>query len=164
MPALRELTMAPPDEQQANHPEPVRILLIEDNDAHTKLILRAFHEDHLTNPVTCVRDGAEALDYLFHRGKYQPPATSPRPHLILLDLKLPKVDGLEVLRQIKADPELHPIPVVVLTSSLADRDMSEAYALGANSYLAKPIDFEKFHRMVQDLDFYWTVWNRPPHR
>jgi CheY-like chemotaxis protein len=163
MSALPEYWMMSPDDKDGPRPEPVRILLVEDNDAHTKLILRAFREDHLANPVSCVRDGAEALDYLFRRGKYQDAEAGPRPDLILLDLKLPKVDGLEVLRQIKADPELRQIPVVVLTSSLAERDMHEAYAAGANSYLAKPIDFEKFHRMVQDLDFYWTVWNRPPH-
>ncbi len=152
--------MAPLDQEIPPH-EPVRILLVEDNDAHTKLILRTFREDRLSNPVHCVRDGEEALDYLFRRGKYVNPALSPRPDLILLDLKLPKVDGIEVLRQIKTDKSLKTIPVVVLTSSLADEDMAQTYALGANSYLSKPIDFEKFHKMVQDLDFYWSVWNKP---
>jgi CheY-like chemotaxis protein len=139
----------------------VRILLVEDNDANTKLILRAFREDRLSNPVYCVRDGEEALDYLFRNGKYTDPAASPRPDLVLLDLKLPKIDGIEVLRRIKADKNLRSVPVVVLTSSLADQDLAETYALGANSYLNKPIDFEKFHKMVQDLDFYWSVWNKP---
>jgi CheY-like chemotaxis protein len=147
--------------QETPDREPVRILLVEDNDAHTKLILRAFRDDRLSNPVHCVRDGEEALDYLFHNGKYTDPVASPRPDLVLLDLKLPKVDGVEVLRRIKADKNLKSVPVVVLTSSLADRDLAETYALGANSYLSKPIDFEKFHKMVQDLDFYWSVWNKP---
>jgi CheY-like chemotaxis protein len=160
MTAPKEKETAPAG-QEIPASEPVRILLVEDNDAHTKLILRAFREDRLSNPVYCVRDGEEALDYLFHNGKYTDPAVSPRPDLVLLDLKLPKIDGAEVLRRIKADKNLRSVPVVVLTSSLADQDMAETYALGANSYLSKPIDFEKFHKMVQDLDFYWSVWNKP---
>ncbi|HEX9625352.1 MAG TPA: response regulator [Acidiferrobacterales bacterium] len=141
---------------------PLRILLVEDNDAHTKLILRAFREDRLANPIDCVQDGEQALDFLFRRGPYADPASSPRPDLILLDLKLPKVDGIEVLKQVKADPVLRVIPVVVLTSSNADNDLRECYANFANSFLSKPVDFEKFHKMVQELDLYWTVWNRPP--
>ena len=160
MTAPKEKKTAPAG-QEIPASEPVRILLVEDNDAHTKLALRAFREDRLSNPVYCVRDGEEALDYLFHNGKYTDPAVSPRPDLVLLDLKLPKIDGAEVLRRIKADKNLRSVPVVVLTSSLADQDMAETYALGADSYLSKPIDFEKFHKMVQDLDFYWSVWNKP---
>lgn len=140
---------------------PIRILLVEDNPAHTKLILRAFKEDRLANPIHCVEDGEQALDYLFQRGNYDDPETSPRPNLVLLDLKLPKVDGLEVLTQIKQDKDLKSIPVVVLTSSTNEADMHAAYSHYANSYLSKPIDFAKFHQLVQELDLYWTIWNRP---
>ena len=104
---------------------PIRILLVEDNDAHTKLILRAMQEDRLANPVDCVRDGEEALDYLFRRGAFEDPSASPRPDMILLDLKLPKIDGLEVLKTIKEDEKLREIPVVVLTSSTDARDVSD---------------------------------------
>jgi two-component system, response regulator len=151
-----------PSRRSADGYHPLRILLVEDNDAHTKLILRAFREDRLANPVHCVRDGEEALDYLYRRGAYSDPATSPRPDLVLLDLKLPKVDGAEVLKTIKQDPDLSAIPVVILTSSAADDDLRECYRHQANSFLTKPVDFEKFHKMVQQLDMYWTVFNRPP--
>lgn len=148
--------------EHTDQPTPIRILLVEDNEAHTKLILRTFEEDRLANPLHAVRDGEEALDYLYRRGAYQDPETSPRPDLILLDLKLPKVDGIRVLKTIKADESLRTIPVVILTSSNAEQDVHDAYANYASSYLTKPVDFEKFHRMVQDLDFYWTIWNKPP--
>lgn len=154
--------MTPSSHSATQTSRPIRILLVEDNDAHTKLILRAFKEDRLANPVDCVRDGEEAMDFLFRRGDYADPAKSPRPDLILLDLKLPKIDGIEVLRQIKQDSRLRAIPVVVLTSSSAQDDLRQSYANFANSYLSKPVDFEKFHKMVQELDFYWTVWNKPP--
>ena len=140
----------------------IRILLVEDNEAHTKLILRAFKEDRLANPINCVADGEAALDFLFHRGAYADPKKSPRPDLILLDLKLPKVDGIEVLKQVKADTALRHIPVVILTSSAAEQDLRACYDNYANSFLSKPVDFEKFHKMVQELDFYWSVCNRPP--
>ena len=143
-------------------PSLLRILLVEDNEAHTKLILRAFKEDRLANPIHCVADGEAALDYLFRRGIYADPKTSPRPGLILLDLKLPKVDGIEVLKQAKGDEALRHIPVVILTSSAAEQDLRACYDNYANSFLSKPVDFEKFHKMVQELDFYWTVYNKPP--
>jgi len=143
-------------------PRPIQILLVEDNDAHTKLILRAFQEDRLANPVSCVRDGEEALDYLYRRGDYNDPAKSPRPDLILLDLKLPKIDGLEVLKIIKEDEALKEIPVVVLTSSTDERDVHAAYRHYVNSYISKPIDFDKFREVVEQLDYYWTIFNRPP--
>lgn len=141
---------------------PIRILLVEDNDAHTKLILRAMEEDRLANPVDCVRDGEQALDFLYRRGDYQDPHKSPRPDMILLDLKLPKVDGLEVLKTIKEDGNLRSIPVVVLTSSTSERDMHEAYRRYVNSYISKPVDFYKFRQVVQELDYYWTIYNEPP--
>jgi len=141
---------------------PIRILLVEDNDAHTKLILRAMQEDRLANPVDCVRDGEEALDYLYRRGAYEDPATSPRPDMILLDLKLPKIDGLEVLKTIKEDEKLKEIPVVVLTSSTDPRDIGTAYRHYVNSYISKPVDFDKFRQVVQELDYYWTIFNTKP--
>ncbi len=141
---------------------PIRILLVEDNDAHTKLILRAMQEDRLANPVDCVRDGEEALDYLFRRGAFEDPSTSPRPDMILLDLKLPKIDGLEVLKTIKEDEKLREIPVVVLTSSTDARDVSMAYRHYVNSYISKPVDFDKFRQVVQELDYYWTIFNTKP--
>jgi CheY-like chemotaxis protein len=141
---------------------PIRILLVEDNDAHTKLILRAMQEDRLANPVDCVRDGEEALDYLFRRGAFEDPSASPRPDMILLDLKLPKIDGLEVLKTIKEDEKLRDIPVIVLTSSTDARDVSEAYRHYVNSYISKPVDFDKFRQVVQELDYYWTIFNTKP--
>src|SRR3990172_9525345 len=125
--------MTPVAEANPVFNRPIRILLVEDNDGHTKLILRAFKEDRLANPVNCVRDGEEALDYLYRRGDYADPKNSPRPDIILLDLKLPKIDGLEVLKTVKEDETLREIPVVVLTSSTDARDVSEAYRHYVNS-------------------------------
>lgn len=152
----------PPKPARQDLARPIRILLVEDNDAHTKLILRAFEEDRLANTVDCVRDGEQALDYLHRRGSYSDPAQSPRPDMVLLDLKLPKIDGIEVLRQIKEDPSLREIPVVVLTSSTDQRDVQSAYRHHANSYIAKPIDFDKFRKLVDELGYCWTIFNRPP--
>jgi two-component system, response regulator len=143
-------------------PQPIRILLVEDNDAHTKLILRAMQEDRLANPVDCVRDGEEALDFLYRRGNFNDTSKCPRPDMILLDLKLPKIDGLEVLKTIKEDEKLKEIPVVVLTSSTDQRDVHEAYRHYVNSYISKPVDFDKFRQVVQELDYYWTIFNTKP--
>ena len=141
---------------------PIRILLVEDNDAHTKLILRAFKEDRFANPIDCVRDGEEALDFLYQRGDFKDKTKSPRPDMILLDLKLPKIDGLEVLKTIKEDANLRSIPVVVLTSSTDERDVHQAYRHFVNSYISKPVDFDKFRQVVQELDYYWTIFNTRP--
>jgi two-component system response regulator len=141
---------------------PIRILLVEDNDAHVKLILRAFKEDRLANPIDVVSDGEQALDFLYRRGAYHDPAKSPRPDMILLDLKLPKLDGLSVLQTVKEDENLKDIPVVVLTSSTDQRDVHEAYRHYVNSYIAKPVDFDKFRQVVQELDYYWTIFNTHP--
>ena len=141
---------------------PIRILLVEDNDAHTKLILRAFKEDRFANPVDCVRDGEEALDFLYQRGNFKDKTKSPRPDMILLDLKLPKIDGLEVLKTVKEDADLRSIPVVVLTSSTDGRDVHQAYRHFVNSYISKPVDFDKFRQVVQELDYYWTIFNTRP--
>lgn len=132
------------------------ILLVEDNPMDLDLTLRAFKRRKLTNPVEVARDGEEALARLarWETGEEQPV-------VILLDLKLPKVDGLEVLRQVKSHPEFRAIPVVVLTSSAEDRDVQEAYQLGANSYITKPVDFDKFMDVAEQIELYWTILNTP---
>jgi len=142
--------------------QPLTILLIEDNPDHTQLILRSFQDHRVANQVRCVSDGRAALDYLFRRGDYADPEKSPRPHLILLDLRLPRVDGLQVLREIKIDDKLRRIPVVVLTTSEAESDVARAYEFHANSYLVKPMDFEKFTQLMDELGFYWLGWNHQP--
>jgi CheY-like chemotaxis protein len=136
----------------------VEILLVEDNPADAELTLRALSRSKLTNHVHVARDGAEALDFLFPRSG---PAAGPK--VILLDLKLPKVDGLEVLRRLKADDRTRRIPVVVLTSSREEPDIVTSYRLGANSYIVKPVDFEAFVRAVSDVGLYWLLLNEPPH-
>ena len=142
--------------------EPIIILLVEDNPAHAELILRNFETHQLANQIIHLSDGAQALDYVFRRGAYADPSQSPRPHLILLDLRLPKVDGLEVLQAIKEAPELQAIPVVVLTTSEAEQDAFQAYQHRVNSYLVKPVDFHKFTKLMEELEFYWLVWNYYP--
>ena len=142
--------------------EPLIILLVEDNPDHAELIVRSFEEHRIVNQIFHVMDGAQALDYLFHKGAYTDPQSSPRPHVILLDLRLPKIDGLEVLQQIKSSEDLLRIPVVALTSSESERDMARAYNRHVNSYLVKPVDFEKFSKLMDDLGFYWLAWNRKP--
>lgn len=140
----------------------IDILLVEDNPDDEELALRALRKNHLANNVVVVRDGMEALDFLFAGGNYSGRQVSNRPKLILLDLKLPKIDGLEVLRKIRADERTATIPVVVLTSSSLDRDLLDSYKLGANSYLVKPVDFEKFTQCIREVGFYWLLLNKPP--
>lgn len=137
----------------------VSFLLVEDDDDHAQLVVRSLESNRITNRIDHVKDGAEALDYLFRRGKYVGQA---RPDVILLDLKLPKVDGHEVLREVKSDPQLKVIPVVILTTSGAEIDRSKAYEEHANSYLVKPLDFAQFRKMAEDLKLYWGMWNQPP--
>ena len=139
------------------------ILLVEDNPNDEALTLRALKKSNILNPVVVARDGAEALDYLFSRGAFQARKPAGNPELILLDLKLPKVDGLEVLRQLRADERTKLLPVVVLTSSVEEQDLLRGYALGANSYVRKPVDFNQFVDAVKQLGLYWLVLNqRPP--
>lgn len=142
--------------------EALRILLVEDNEDHAELVKRNFAEHHVANTIYHVRDGEQALQYLFRQGKFASAADSPKPNLILLDLRLPKVDGIEVLKQVKSSPELKAIPVVVLTSSTSDKDAIKAYSSYANSYLVKPVDFAKFTLLMKDLGYYWLAWNKNP--
>ncbi|HEX7812175.1 MAG TPA: response regulator [Burkholderiales bacterium] len=143
--------------------EYVEILLVEDNPTDAELAIRALRKKNLANNLVWVRDGAEALDFIFCKGQYQDRANG-TPKLILLDLKLPKVDGIEVLRKIKADPEARSIPVVMLTSSHEERDIVDSYELGVNSYIVKPVDFEKFLEMVAQVGLYWSLVNKVPTR
>ena len=137
------------------HPHGVEILLVEDNASDAELTLRALKQRNLANQVHVCRDGAEAMDF-FSGGE------GPVPKVVLLDLKLPKVDGLEVLRRLKQDARTKSIPIVVLTSSREEPDIERAYALGANSYIVKPVDFEAFARAVSDVGLYWLLLNHPP--
>jgi two-component system, response regulator len=138
----------------------MEILIVEDNARDLELTLRALSKHRLGNRVVAVRDGAEAIDFLFGQGQYEGRNLGDGPHVIFLDMKLPKVDGIEVLRQIKADQRTHMIPVVMVTSSAQERDMEESYRLGANSYVVKPIDFDAFVKTIADLGFYWLAVNR----
>ncbi len=140
----------------------VEILLVEDDPKDLRLTLRGLQSENLKNRVEVARDGEEALDFLFCRGAYSSRSPDHPPTLVLLDLKLPKVDGLQVLREIKSRPETQAIPVVVLTSSGEDRDMVESYKLGVNSYIQKPVDFDQFRQTIKILGMYWLVVNRPP--
>lgn len=142
--------------------EPVVILLVEDNPAHAEMVIRSLQGHQVANKIYHVLDGEAALDYLYHRSSFADPSTSPRPHVILLDLRLPKVNGLQVLQAIKEDAALFTIPVVILTTSEAERDLAMAYESYANSYLVKPIDFAKFSQLLNDLGLYWLAWNRQP--
>lgn len=144
--------------------DPVRILLVEDNPDHEVLTLRALHKNSIANDVVVARDGAEALDYLFGTGDHAERDTSVMPQVILLDLQLPKIDGLEVLRRLRADPRTELLPVVVLTSSDEERDLVESYSLRANSYIRKPVDFDQFMEATRQLGLYWLVLNEAPPR
>ena len=142
----------------------VEILLVEDNPADIELTLLALQAHKLANRICVVRDGEEALDFLFCRGVHSQRKTYEAPRIVLLDLKLPKVNGLEVLKEIKNDPHLRTIPVVVLTSSKEERDLIESYQLGVNSYIQKPVDFDQFRKVVGQAGMYWLVVNHtaPP--
>ena len=140
----------------------VEILLVEDNPTDAELCVRSLKSYNLANNVVWLRDGAEALDYLFSRGTYAYRNPNGTPWVILLDLRLPKIDGKEVLKQIKADDRLKCIPVVVLTSSREDRDIAECYKVGANSFVVKPVEFDNFAETVAKLGYYWSLINTPP--
>lgn len=140
------------------------ILLVEDNPDDQALTLRALKKNHITNEVVVAKDGVEALDYLFGTGQYAGRDASNLPELVLLDLKLPKIDGLEVLARMRADPRTKLLPVVVLTSSREERDLIDSYTSGANSYVRKPVDFTEFTDAVRQLGLYWLLINQPPPR
>ena len=141
---------------------PINILLVEDNTAHAEIVKRKLTNFRIANRLLLVKDGQEALDVLFCKGAFADPETSFRPDLILLDLRLPKVDGLEVLRRIKKAEDVRRIPVVVLTTSDESSDIAAAYVYGAGSYLVKPANFEKFDKLLDAVCSYWLTWNRFP--
>ncbi|OLE25917.1 MAG: two-component system response regulator [Cyanobacteria bacterium 13_1_40CM_2_61_4] len=140
----------------------IEILLVEDNPADLDLALYALRHNNLVNQIQVARDGEEALDFLFCRGRYSNRASDHFPKLVLLDLKLPKVDGMEVLRQLKSDGQTKTIPVVILTSSKEEKDLVQSYQLGVNSFIQKPVDFDQFRQIIKELQLYWLVVNQPP--
>ena len=142
--------------------EPRLVMLVEDNVDHAELVIRTMEEHRIANKVQHFLDGQSALDYLFHRGEFSSVTNNPRPHVILLDLRLPRVDGIDVLKAIKESDDLKAIPVVVLTTSEAEKDVARAYYNHANSYLVKPVGFEEFKKLMDDLAFYWLGWNTNP--
>lgn len=142
--------------------EPVKILLVEDNPDHIELTMRALKGNHIVNEIHVVTDGEQALDYLYRRGKYNDKQRAPRPGLILLDVKLPKLDGFEVLRRIKQDPEFKLIPVIMLTTSAREEEVARGYAEGANSYVTKPVTFSEFVKKIREIQLYWAITNTLP--
>jgi two-component system response regulator len=145
-----------------NVPDIIEILIVEDNPQDLELTMRALRASKLSNRIQIARDGAEALEFLFAEGQHAGRKVENGPKLILLDLKLPKIDGLEVLERVKGDPRTKSIPVVVLTSSKEQKDVVESYRLGVNSYIVKPVDFEGFANSVRELGLYWLLLNQPP--
>lgn len=160
--------MTPTESQPVMLPEmipmdlAVEILLVEDNPNDVKLTLHALKRHGLTNRIHVVRDGAEALEFLFATGAYAHRAGAESPRVVMLDLKLPRVDGMEVLREIRRNPNTRTLPVVILTSSREERDIAETYSLGANSFVVKPVDFDQFTEAVRQLGLYWLLLNLPP--
>jgi two-component system, response regulator len=144
-------------------PDDIDILLVEDNPNDVELTLRALRKANVSERVFVVKDGAEALDFLFASGSYSKRKVESRPKVVLLDLKLPKVDGIEVLRRAKADPRTRSIPIVMLTSSQEERDVVESYNIGVNSYIVKPVDFSQFVHAVSELGVYWSGLNKVPY-
>jgi two-component system, response regulator len=138
----------------------VEILLVEDNPQDLELTLRALRKNHLANSITAVSDGEAALDFIFARGQFGDRDINHHPRVVFLDLKLPKVDGIEVLRQVKSDERTRSIPIVVVTSSAEERDRVESYQLGVNSYVVKPIEFDAFAKTIAELGFYWMAVNK----
>lgn len=142
--------------------KPINILLVEDDEAHAEIVRRNLADFRVANKITHIKDGQAALDYLFHKGAYKELKSNSMPDIILLDLRLPKMDGTEVLKRLKDDTRLKHIPAVVLTTSSAEADMVKAYDNGACSYIVKPVDFEKFTKLMDAFGFYWLAWNKFP--
>jgi len=138
------------------------VMLVEDNPDHAELVVRSFDNHPIASQIVVLSDGEAALDYLLRRGKYADPSQSPRPHMILLDLRLPRIDGLEVLKAIKESTALRPIPVIVLTTSDADNDVLQAYLHYANSYVVKPVGYDQLVKLMRDLGSFWLGWNIAP--
>ena len=143
---------------------PIKLLLVEDNDAHAEMVKRSFEQHQIANTIHHVDDGQKALDYIFNEGEYSDSELFPSPHCILLDLRLPKVDGLEVLRRIKTNDRTKKTPVVILTTSSADKDIAKSYEYHANSYVVKPMDFAQFEGLMDTIGSYWLDWNQNPRR
>ncbi|GMV35271.1 MAG: two-component system response regulator [Chloroflexi bacterium] len=140
--------------------EPILVMLVEDNADHAELVIRTMESHHIPTRILHISDGESALDYLLRRNDYSDPESSPRPYMILLDLRLPRVDGIEVLRMVKGESELRAIPVVILTTSEAEKDLTHAYQNYVNSYLVKPVGFEDFSNLMKDIGVYWLGWNK----
>ena len=141
-------------------PEPIRILLVEDNPSDAEMTMRALRKNKIANKIVHLKDGAEALDFIFATGEYKGRNMGNKPKVILLDLKMPKVDGIEVLRKVKSDERTKTIPIVILTSSKEDPDIRKCYELGVNSYIVKPVGFENFTKTVSELGLYWLLLNQ----
>jgi len=142
--------------------ESMLVMLVEDNPDHAELVVRSFDNHPIASQIVLLPDGEAALDYLLRRGKYADPSQSPRPHMILLDLRLPRIDGLEVLKAIKESAALRPIPVIVLTTSDAGNDVMQAYLHYANSYVVKPVGYDQLVKLMKDLGSFWLGWNIAP--
>jgi len=140
----------------------IKILLVEDNPDHIELTLRALKGNRVVNGIYVVKDGQQALDYMYRRGEYSDKSKAPRPGLILLDVKLPKMDGFEVLRQLKKDPDLKSIPIIMLTTSSREEEVAKGYTEGANSYVTKPVNFSEFVQKIKDIQLYWAITNTLP--
>ena len=142
--------------------EPVCVMLVEDNADHAELVMRQLRDHRIVNRIIHLTDGQAALDYLQHRAPYDDRAANPLPDIILLDLRLPKVDGMQVLKELKETEKLRSIPVVILTTSKGEQDVAQAYEYRANSYIVKPVDYELFRELMNNLGFYWLAWNTRP--
>jgi two-component system response regulator len=144
------------------NPQKVDIILVEDNPHEAMLAIRSLKKHHLANNLIHLDDGEQAMNFIFSEGEYSSNINPPSPKLILLDINLPKISGLDILRRVKADPRTQKIPIVLLTSSREESDIMESYKLGANSYIVKPVDFNSFSQAIQEMGMYWLVLNEPP--
>jgi len=142
--------------------KPIKILLVEDNPDHIELTLRALRNNNVVNEIYVVKDGQQAIDFIYNKGEFSDKSKAPRPGVILLDVKLPKMDGFEVLRHLKKDPEFKSIPVVMLTTSAREEEIAKGYTEGANSYVTKPVNFKDFAQKINEIKLYWMITNTLP--